>query len=82
MFAEVEDGIFPDPDMTRIVSKTKPEALSVPIADTSITDSDLHDHDVIDSVMYIYFGGTTHGQRGAGRQVRIMYISLHTTHCV
>ncbi|XP_065199602.1 mucin-5AC-like isoform X2 [Planococcus citri] len=70
--SEVEDGIFPDPDMSKIVSKTKTEALSVPVADTSITDSDLHDHDVIDSVMYIYFGGTTHGQRGAGRQIIIV----------
>lgn len=65
----VENGIFPDPDIRKMASKTKTEILSVPLPDNSVTDSDLHDHDLIDSVMYIYFGGATHGQRGAGRQV-------------
>lgn len=55
--------------MSKTISETKSEALSIPLPDTSLADSDLHDHDVIDSVMYIYFGGATHGQRGAGRQV-------------
>lgn len=41
----------------------------MPIPENSLIDSDLHDHDVMDSVMYIYFGGASHGQRGAGRQV-------------
>lgn len=73
----IDDGVFPDPIIRdEKMPDTKPEAYSVPVPETSLMDSDLHDHDVIDSVMYIYFGGASHGQRGAGHQVLKIFITV------
>lgn len=51
----------------------EPEAVTgeeeIPLPDDSLADTDLHDHDLIDSVMYIYFGASGHDQAPPGRQV-------------
>ncbi|XP_073995154.1 uncharacterized protein isoform X2 [Rhodnius prolixus] len=54
----------------------EPEAVTgeeeIPLPDDSLADTDLHDHDLIDSVMYIYFGASGHDQAPPGRQVLIV----------
>lgn len=54
------------------VEEEDPEQeVEVPLPDDSLADTDLHDHDLIDSVMYIYFGSSERDERGAGRQVSV-----------
>lgn len=67
-----DDGLLPDRTIeNKNIFEEKTEAYVIPpISETNSINSDLHDHDVIDSVMYIYFGGASHGQREAGRQVK------------
>ncbi|KAI5736289.1 hypothetical protein M8J76_001817 [Diaphorina citri] len=43
-----------------------------PIPDTILADPDLHDHDLIDNVMYVYFGPSQPDQPDAGRQIVIV----------
>lgn len=51
--------------------ETDARGLPLHLPDDSLADADLHDHDLIDSVMYIYFGGgngagnSRHGGRSA-----------------
>lgn len=66
-----EAGILPDPDLSgeeEIITETDPEPI---LPDDSLADTDLHDHDLIDSVMYIYFGAAERDEKMAGRQVPI-----------
>lgn len=53
------------------VLNPRTEEYTIPLTESTIIDSDLHDRDVIDSVMYIYFGGASRGLHGAGSQVII-----------
>jgi hypothetical protein len=62
-----EPGVIPDPDLA--VTRQWNEAEEVVLPDDSLADMDLHDHDLIDSVMYIYFGSSSHTEGGAGKQV-------------
>uniref|UniRef100_A0A8D8YHW9 Uncharacterized protein n=1 Tax=Cacopsylla melanoneura TaxID=428564 RepID=A0A8D8YHW9_9HEMI len=43
-----------------------------PIPETILADPDLHDHDLIDNVMYVYFGPSQTDQPDAGRQIVIV----------
>ncbi|XP_068084857.1 adhesion G protein-coupled receptor E1 [Anabrus simplex] len=60
------DDVGPEPDD----EEEEEEELELP--DDSLADTDLHDHDLIDSVMYIYFGAPGRSDGGAGRQVLIV----------
>nr|XP_018903047.1 PREDICTED: uncharacterized protein LOC109034384 [Bemisia tabaci] len=69
-----EAAVIPDPDLRDdeagdAMVESEPEII---LPDDSLADTDLHDHDLIDSVMYIYFGGSREDGRGAGRQVLIV----------
>jgi hypothetical protein len=59
--------VIPDPGL--LVTRQQSEVEEVVLPEDSLADADLHDHDLIDSVMYIYFGSSTHTDGGAGRQV-------------
>lgn len=61
----MEPGVIPDPSLQQDESEEPP----VELPDDNLADTDLHDHDLIDSVVYIYFGGKPRERRGAGRQV-------------
>jgi hypothetical protein len=61
--------VLPDPEVEVEEEEPEPE-VEIPLPDNSLADTDLHDHDLIDSVMYIYFGSSERDERGAGRQVR------------
>lgn len=69
-FSELrEGGILPDPDLnTDDEAESEPDADAL-IPDDSLADTDLHDHDLIDSVMYIYFGASDRDEGGVGKQV-------------
>lgn len=45
---------------------------SFPLPDSISADPDLHDHDLIDNVMYVYFGPSQPDQPDAGRQIVIV----------
>lgn len=62
-----EPGVIPDPGPA--VTRQWSEAEDIVLPDDSLADTDLHDHDLIDSVMYIYFGSSSHTEGGAGKQV-------------
>lgn len=62
-----EPGVIPDPGLTMTREQIDPEEVVLP--DDSLADTDLHDHDLIDSVMYIYFGSSSHTEGGTGKQV-------------
>lgn len=62
-----EPGIIPDPGLP--IASPQNEAEQVILPDDSLADTDLHDHDLIDSVMYIYFGSSSRTDGGAGKQV-------------
>jgi hypothetical protein len=62
-----EPGVIPDPGLAVTRHQIEPEEVVLP--DDSLGDNDLHDHDLIDSVMYIYFGSSSHTEGGAGKQV-------------
>lgn len=64
----IESAVLPDPDNDENEADAEEEVV---LPDDSLADTDLHDHDLIDSVMYIYFGSTERDERGAGRQVFI-----------
>lgn len=59
--------MIPDPGLAVTREQIEPEEVVLP--DDSLADTDLHDHDLIDSVMYIYFGSSSHTEGGAGKQV-------------
>jgi hypothetical protein len=59
--------VIPDPGLSVTGQHSDVEEVMLP--DDSLADGDLHDHDLIDSVMYIYFGSSTHTDGGASRQV-------------
>lgn len=63
-----EAGLLPDPDAAQDVGEPETEVV---LPDDSLADTDLHDHDLIDSVMYIYFGSSERDEPGAGRQVSL-----------
>ncbi|PSN32309.1 hypothetical protein C0J52_15714 [Blattella germanica] len=63
-----EPGVIPDPGIPVARRQNEVEQL---IPDDSLADTDLHDHDLIDSVMYIYFGSSSRADGGAGKQVLI-----------
>lgn len=72
-FSIVDEGyreadLLPDPDVDVVKGVVEPEP-EVVLPDDSLADTDLHDHDMIDSVMYIYFGSSERNERSAGRQV-------------
>ncbi|XP_024082244.1 latrophilin Cirl-like isoform X2 [Cimex lectularius] len=60
-------SVLPEPEVSPLESEEP-----VPLPDDSLADTDLHDHDLIDSVMYIYFGGSNRDRGPAGRQVLIV----------
>jgi hypothetical protein len=60
-------GVIPDPGLPATGQQSDVEEVILP--DDSLADADLHDHDLIDSVMYIYFGSSSHTDGGASRQV-------------
>jgi len=62
-----EPGVIPDPGLPVTGQQSDVEEVMLP--DDSLADADLHDHDLIDSVMYIYFGSSTHTDGGPSRQV-------------
>ncbi|XP_054289267.1 uncharacterized protein LOC129004717 [Macrosteles quadrilineatus] len=66
-----EAAVLPDPEVEVEEEDVEPE-VEIPLPDDSLADTDLHDHDLIDSVMYIYFGSSERDERGAGRQVLIV----------
>nr|XP_024215168.1 adhesion G-protein coupled receptor D1-like isoform X1 [Halyomorpha halys] len=71
--AEEEDYYSPYPDYPDLLLNSSQEdrkLLEDPLPDNSLADTDLHDHDRIDSVMYIYFGGNSRQDTPPGRQVR------------
>jgi hypothetical protein len=59
--------VIPDPGLP--VTGQHSDAEEVMLPDDSLADADLHDHDLIDSVMYIYFGSSTRTDGATGRQV-------------
>jgi hypothetical protein len=59
--------VIPDPGLAVTGQQSDVEEVMLP--EDSLADADLHDHDLIDSVMYIYFGSSTHAEGGTGRQV-------------
>ncbi|XP_075214139.1 uncharacterized protein LOC142320317 [Lycorma delicatula] len=61
-----EAGVLPEPDTGM---QEEEEEVTVALPDDSLVDTDLHDHDLIDSVMYIYFGASERDQANPGRQV-------------
>jgi hypothetical protein len=65
-----EPGVIPDPGLEVTRQQIEPEQVVLP--DDSLADTDLHDHDLIDSVMYIYFGSSSHTEGGTGKQVLII----------
>ncbi|KDR13293.1 brain-specific angiogenesis inhibitor 1-like isoform X2 [Zootermopsis nevadensis] len=65
-----EPGVIPDPGPA--VTRQWSEAEDIVLPDDSLADTDLHDHDLIDSVMYIYFGSSSHTEGGAGKQILII----------
>lgn len=75
-----EAAVLPDPDIVHKSETLEVEAeveAEVVLPDDSLADTDLHDHDLIDSVMYIYFGSSERDERGAGRQVPLKeYLTL------
>jgi hypothetical protein len=62
-----EPGVIPDPGLAVTRQHSGTEEVLLP--DDSLADTDLHDHDLIDSVMYIYFGSSSHTEGGASKQV-------------
>jgi len=62
-----EPGVIPDPGLP--VTRQQSDVEEVILPDDSLADADLHDHDLIDSVMYIYFGSSAHTNGGPSRQV-------------
>ncbi|XP_023703884.1 adhesion G-protein coupled receptor D2 isoform X2 [Cryptotermes secundus] len=65
-----EPGVIPDPGLSVTRQQIEPEEVVLP--DDSLADTDLHDHDLIDSVMYIYFGSSSHTEGGTGKQILIV----------
>lgn len=55
-----------------LVSEFSSETIydNFPIPDTILADPDLHDHDLIDNVMYVYFGPSQPDQPDAGKLIR------------
>nr|CAD7567639.1 unnamed protein product [Timema californicum] len=75
---DLEPGVIPDPgsqdspgneDLS--VSGTQDDA-QIELPDDSLADTDLHDHDLIDSVMYIYFGAAPHDEGSDGKMVLVI----------
>ncbi|KAJ4436064.1 hypothetical protein ANN_18691, partial [Periplaneta americana] len=70
LFPGYEPGVIPDPGLT--VTRRRSEVEEVVLPDDSLADTDLHDHDLIDSVMYIYFGSSSRTEGAANNQVLII----------
>ncbi|CAG2054229.1 unnamed protein product [Timema podura] len=77
-YGDLEPGVIPDPgsqdspgneDIS--VSGTQDDA-QIELPDDSLADTDLHDHDLIDSVMYIYFGAAPHDEGSDGKMVLVI----------
>uniref|UniRef100_A0A1B6DN44 G-protein coupled receptors family 2 profile 2 domain-containing protein n=1 Tax=Clastoptera arizonana TaxID=38151 RepID=A0A1B6DN44_9HEMI len=63
-----EESVIPEPNLDTD-DDLETDAL---LPDDSLADTDLHDHDLIDSVMYIYFGASDRDDGGVGKQVLIV----------
>ena len=88
---DAEPGVIPEPELPsnseedigegpNLMSpeEKQPVVISdaeLSLPDDSLADTDLHDHDLIDSVMYIYFGSSSHSHGTTSRQVNKYFLS-------